>query len=86
MTGCFVLAFLISMGASIFIAVYGPKSWVKLSAFSAFLGCLSIIGVMPPETDVGSRLLTALCATPVFVGFVLLSGFMVRYSRDKKFR
>jgi hypothetical protein len=62
-------------------AVYGPRSWLKLSAVSAFLLGLAMGLMLPGNSD--EHLLGGLCLGSFWLMFIVGSGLLVRRYRLK---
>lgn len=62
-------------------AVYGPRSWLKLSAISAFLLGMAM-GLMMPG-DAAEHLFAGLCLGSFWLMLIVGSGLIVRRYRMK---
>jgi hypothetical protein len=76
-----LLIAMILMFVSITTSIYGPRSWLKISAVSAFLSGITAGMAWPGDTD--DRLLAGLCLGPFGLLFIVGSGLLVRRYRMK---
>ncbi len=72
---------MILMFVSIATSIYGPRSWLKISAASAFLFGVTAGLAGPGDTD--DRILTGLCLGLFWLLFVVGGGLLVRRYRMK---